>query len=154
MRSMAVSLLHMDESQSRLFMRKELAQTHEEPFPQRLGQHDVSILPSALMFPYYEPDVPLSIKYGAFASSFAASTAVPYTHMGGDGGVPRAFADFELCARGDGRSPPQLSDLISASAAEAASIIYEAHPAHDQWEELRLPGLKRLTPSQTFYVSF
>ncbi|KAL3203668.1 hypothetical protein MRX96_041790 [Rhipicephalus microplus] len=66
MRSMAVSLLHMDESQTRVFMGKQLAQTHEEPFPPRLEQHDISMLPSSLMFPYYEQDVPLSIKYAVF----------------------------------------------------------------------------------------
>ncbi|KAL3223546.1 hypothetical protein MRX96_027321, partial [Rhipicephalus microplus] len=93
-------------------------------------------------------------RYGAFASSFAASTAVPYTHMGGGGSLPRTFAEFELCARRDGRSQPQLFDLIGASSVEAASIIYEAHSTHDQWDDLRLPGLKWLTPSQTFYVSF
>ncbi|KAL3203118.1 hypothetical protein MRX96_042129 [Rhipicephalus microplus] len=154
MRSMAVSLLHMDESQTRVFLGKQLAQTHEEPFSQRLKQHDVSMLPSSLMFSYYEQDVPLSIKYGAFASSFAASTAVPYTHMGGGDSLPHTFAEFELCARRDGRSRPQLFDLIGASSVEAASIIYEAHSTHDQWDDLRLPGLKWLTPSQTFYVSF
>ncbi|KAL3217120.1 hypothetical protein MRX96_032554 [Rhipicephalus microplus] len=154
MRSMAVALLHMDESQTRVFMGKQLAQTHEEPFPQRLKQHDISMLLSSLMFPYYEQDVPLSIKYGGFASLFSASTAVPYTHMGYGGGLPRTFAEFELCARRDGRSRPQLFNLIGASSVEAASIIYKAHSIHDQWDDLRLPGLKWLTPSQTFYVSF
>ncbi|KAL3217144.1 hypothetical protein MRX96_032578 [Rhipicephalus microplus] len=93
-------------------------------------------------------------RYGAFASSFAARTAVPYTHMGGGGGLPRTFAEFEQCARRDGHSQHQLFDLIGASSVEAASIIYEAHSTHDQWDDLRLPGLKGLTPSQTFYVSF
>ncbi|KAL3203104.1 hypothetical protein MRX96_042115 [Rhipicephalus microplus] len=93
-------------------------------------------------------------RYGAFASSFAASTAVHYTHMGGGGGLPRTFAEIELCARRDGRSQPQLFDLIGVSSVEAAFIIYEAHSTHDQWDDLRLPGMKWLTPSQTFYVSF
>ncbi|KAL3217135.1 hypothetical protein MRX96_032569 [Rhipicephalus microplus] len=74
--------------------------------------------------------------------------------MGGENGLPRTFAQFELCARRDGRSRPQLFDLIGASSVEAAFIIYEAHSTHDQWDDLRLPGMKWLTPSQTFYVSF
>ncbi|KAL3203136.1 hypothetical protein MRX96_042147 [Rhipicephalus microplus] len=93
-------------------------------------------------------------RYGAFASSFAASTAVHYTHMGGGGGLPRTFAEIELCARRDGRSQPQLFDLIGVSSVEAAFIICEAHSTHNQWDDLRLPGMKWLTPSQTFYVSF
>ncbi|KAH7941326.1 hypothetical protein HPB49_012334 [Dermacentor silvarum] len=62
-RSMAVSALNTEELQRRKLMAEELARTHEEPFAQRLDQHDVSVLPSALRFPYYEQNVPTSIMY-------------------------------------------------------------------------------------------
>ncbi|KAK8784536.1 hypothetical protein V5799_009095 [Amblyomma americanum] len=90
----------------------------------------------------------------------ARATVLPYLKYGPQGSEPAAFAKFAACTALD-PSPPLRDHVITASAVEAASIIYAAHrgggPDESEGDEFSLPplltGLESMSPWQLFYVS-
>ncbi|XP_077524024.1 uncharacterized protein LOC144135158 [Amblyomma americanum] len=145
----------------RLFLAEELASSREEPFDQMAREKDVLMLPTAIMFPYYEPDVPDYIRYGTFVTSLARATVLSYLKHGTHGSEPVAFANFTACTARNA-SPPSRDHVVIASATEAASNIYEAHSGGRPGESgvykssrpLLLTGLTSMSPWQLFYISF
>ncbi|XP_077499204.1 uncharacterized protein LOC144110241 [Amblyomma americanum] len=111
------------------------------------GTMAYSMLPLAVNFPFYVPDVPLSMRFGALGSSLAVLTAQAFYILGTRTELPQAAEKFRKCVAGNIGS--EYVEEVAGMEASYKAFITQRGSQSDK----HLLGLEDLRSRQLFYVA-